>query len=77
MITQHSVHLRIFFDDGKKKLFTCTGRHEAGEGRFDDVYSYRHAMSIGWRFTDHIRYAPPGTTVAVCPECAEALQKAS
>ena len=71
MLSENSVHLRITFDGGETKFFTCPGEHESEFGRIDDLFSYRHATHEGWRFTDDIKFAPPGETVAVCPECAK------
>lgn len=71
MLEKNSVHLRIDFDDGTSKFFTCAGNHRTNSGRVYEVFSYRHATKCGWRFTRHITYAPPGETAAVCPECAE------
>jgi hypothetical protein len=68
MVTENAVHLRIKFDDGLNKVFTCGGEHRRGKSRTDDVYSYRHATDLGWRFTT-IRRNPR----AVCPDCADLL----
>jgi hypothetical protein len=70
MINENSVHLRIEFDDGTHKFFTCEGdRHN--KGRIDDVFSYRHATKSGWRFANHNH--APGEYAAFCPECAKKL----
>lgn len=69
MLNQQSVHLRIEFDDGTHKFFTCNGDHKVGPGRIDDVYSYRHATKRGWRFANHNH--APRKYVALCPECAK------
>lgn len=35
-------------------------------------FSYAHAQSEGWHYTNHIKYCPPDEDgVWICPKCAE------
>ena len=64
----------IEHDDGQWEQYICPCTD--CEGKHDHkVYSYKHAKSLGWKFTTQEEFSQDGMLVGVCQSCVERFQK--